>query len=383
MKPISDHVRNFEGADVVVIAISIDAPQSFMREMVTSGTLGQTLGKVIQDHARRHVVALPASDGQMFLLDSNSSLPSKEGESQSLSAAVSAVRAKLRELSARDGAKFDVQVVNKRKSADISHVDFIALKQEDRYQRVLSLIKNVKMPDLLFLRSLTSDLSEQSVLYAQPAAMTAFDDIEMGVAHDKRYETNPLQLALDIYVIRGVCEQMNWRFERGEVVPQYCPLNFNTMKDGRYWPIYEIEIRNIPSFFTPFIRWEIVNVPPGTPVSTMSQVVDRLKGFGAHVSLCQAGHEATFRNGHDLVLPAVSELSFFVPSGLHERDWQKTVLSMRNYASRGASGSIPIGIRNLSAKAQLPPKLLRGSVFLSQPDSKRMHLVASETAYVS
>jgi len=383
MKPISDHVRNFEGADVVVIAISIDAPSSFMREMVTSGTLGQTLGKVIQDHSRRHVVALPASDGQMFLLDKSSSLPSSgNSESQSLSSAVSAIRSKLRELSGGQ-AKFDVQVVNKLKSSEIPHVEFIALKQEDRYQRIVSLIKNVRMPSLMFLRSVTSDLSEHSTIYAQPVGMPAFDTVDPGAAHDKRYETNPLHLAFDIHVIREVCEQMNWRFERGEVVPLYCPLNFNTLKDGRYWPIYEIEIRNVPSFFTPFIRWEIVNVPPGTPMGTVRQAVDRLKAFGEHVSLCQAGHESSFRNGQDLSPPAISELSFFVPSDLRERDWQKIVEMMRSYATRNGSSGPPIGIRNLPSKAQLPVKLFRGSVFLSQADSRRMHLIASETADVS
>jgi hypothetical protein len=379
VKPIIDHVRNFNAADVAVMTVSLDMARFIGEEIESSGELARTVSKIINSHLRRRVVSLPASDGYVFVVDNSPNTGERPANAGLLAEAASEVSAKLRQLApVGSNPKFEVRFVCNLRTPAITHEEFIAHKLEQRYQHTLALLEEIKSPSVIFLRGVSRDSSTATPIYALDETRTAFGTAVHSGHRDRRFETDPANLAADIRLMRKVCEQMSRMFDAGEVVPQYCPLNFNTLKDSRYWPIYEIELRNIASFFTPFVRWEVVNVPSGTPSSTISNVAERLRALSDNVSVCQSGRSALESDGIFMCPSSASEMSFFIPAFEREHEWRTIVDGVLAFATRHASSRRPIGLRNVPAAAQLPVKLFEGGVFLNQDESRRLNLVVSE-----
>ena len=379
MKPIIDHIKSFSAADVSVITVAPDLIRFVGREVSSVSELTKLISKIIHGHLHRRVVSLPASDGYVFVIDNTADSSLAALSAGGLGEAAAEVAAKLKELGPPGAApRVQVRYVGGIKQKAISHEEFIGLKIDQRHEQALKLMSDLGSSSIIFLRNVPSSEADPGSIYAFDAERTAFDGADLPNHRDKRLETDPINLAADIQLMRKVCDQINRMFDLGDIVPQYCPLNFNTLKDSRYWPIYEIELRNVATFFKPFIRWEIMNVPPGTPFSTISNVVERLRVITESVGLCHSGRAALEKSGLPLTPSMPCALSFYIPNLMRAQEEKSLISAIIAYASKHASRTHLIGLRNVPATAQVPLKLFEGSVFLEQNESRRLKLISSE-----
>ncbi|MFZ1990412.1 MAG: hypothetical protein WAW96_11655 [Alphaproteobacteria bacterium] len=379
MKPIIDHIRSFSTADVSVITVAPGLKRFVGDDVSSAAELTRLISKIIHRHLNRRVVSLPASDGYVFVVDNTADSALAALSAGSLGEAAAEVAEKLKEVAPAGSApRVEVRYVGGIKQKAITHEEFIGLKLDQRHEQALKLMNDLGSSSILFLRNVPSAEVDAGSIYAFDAQRTVFDAADLPNHRDKRFETDPINLASDIQLMRKVCDQINRMFDLGDVVPQYCPLNFNTLKDSRYWPIYENELRNIATFFKPFIRWEIMNVPPGTPLSAISNVLERLRLITESVGLCQSGREALEKNGHPLTPSMPCAVSFYIPNLTRAHEEKSLLAAIVAYAAKHASRTHLVGLRNVPASAQVPLKLFEGSVFLEQNESRRLNLISSE-----
>jgi len=379
MKPIIDHIRSFSTADVAVIAVAPDINHFVGGGVSSAPEVTKLISKIIHKHLNRRVVSLPASDGYVFVIDNSAESGLAALSAGSLGEAAAEVAEKLKEIgSSGTNPRVDVRYVGGIRQRVLTHEEFIALRIDQRRNQALKLMNDLGGSSILFLRNVPKAEGDGTSIYAFNTERTAFDLADSGNHRDKRLETDPLNLAADIQLIHKVCDQMQRMFDLGDIVPQYCPLNFNTLKDSRYWPIYEAELRDIATFCKPFIRWEVMNVPPGTPLSAVSTVVERLRMITDCVGLCQSARAVLEKGGLPVTASMPCHSSFYMPSPVRPQEEKAIIAAAVAYASKHGSRTNSVGLRNVPATAQIPLKLFEGSVFLEQNEARRLKLVSSE-----
>ena len=384
MKPLIDHVKNFSTADVSVVTVAPDVARLVGGEIQSAGELTRLISRILHKHLNRRVVSLPASDGHVFVVDNTSSDATSRPSPQSLSEAVAEASAKLAEIAPKGiFPRVEIRFVGGVKQRTITHEEFIALKPSERHEQTLEIMRELPSSQILFLRNVPREGEEQGSVYAFEAERIAFNGLDLVNHRDKRLDTDPMNLAADIQLMRKVCEQISHMFDRGDVVPQYCPLNFNTLKDSRYWPVYEVEMLDIATYFRPFIRWEIINLPAGTPQNSVSNVVERLRAINGSVSVCQSGRAVLEKGALALAPLMTSDQAFYIPSLVTGHEEKAILGALVNYATKYASRAHSIGLRNVPASAHLPLKLFGGGVFLDPNESRRLNLITSELVEVA
>lgn len=383
MKSLAQHVKSFEGVNATLMTISMDVSNQSESVSVKRDERIRDISDTIRDLCKRQVILIPATDGFVFLIDNGKEEDAAEATAQLAARAASSISANLGEL-AKFGAKptLDLHLPCHARAAQLTHESFIAMPLEERYQSVLSALQSSAPPPLLFVRSLTQGLDGMSPIYAVPVENIGRGDIIRPFHRDKRFEVNPANLVADIALIRGVCAELSRKFKTGEMTQYYCTLNINTLRDPRYWAIYEIELRNVPGYYSAFIRWEVGSIAPGTPTTVMHSVVERLRAIDGSISLCHQAMVAINNPNFEFGLPKADELAFELPSGVSDIDAIKISDGLRGFVVKGGSRPYQIGLRNFRSLQSVELRQFRGGVFLDQTESRQRDLIESEFVYV-